>query len=445
MNGLRVAIVGAGPSGLYAAVELLRRDPAATVNMIDRLPVVGGLARFGVAPDHGVRRQVTAVYERLALASRRFRFYGNVRVGEDLAHQDLLDHHHAVIYASGAAADRRLGIPGEDLPGSHAASGFVGWYNGHPDYCGQQYDLSAERAIVVGNGNVALDIGRLLLMSPEELRRTDMADYAIAALEKSRVREVVILGRRGAAQAAFTAPELLELEALHDVDIIVDYGEAVAAGAQPPSLRLRLIDEYARREASGKSRRLVLRFLGSPLEIIGQDRVQGLRIGGNHLERDGAHTWRAVPTGDEEVLPAGLVFRSVGYRAEPLAGLPFDQAAAIIPNEQGRVIDPAARQASSGVFVAGWLKRGPSGGIGMNKLCSHETVASLLNDARQGLLPPPAAAEDRFGDLLARRQPAVVDYRGWKRIDRYELAQGAASGRPRVKLSAMPELLRVAG
>jgi ferredoxin--NADP+ reductase len=444
VSGLRVAIVGAGPSGLYAAVELLRRDPGAAVNLIDRLPVVGGLARFGVAPDHGVRRQVTAVYERLALASRRFRFYGNLRVGEDLAHQDLLEHHHAVIYASGAASDRRLGIPGEDLPGSHAASEFVGWYNGHPDYCGRQFDLSAERAVVVGNGNVALDIARLLLMSPGELRRTDVADHALAALQYSQVREVLVLGRRGAAQAAFTAPELLELETLRDVDIVVDHGQA-APGAEPASLRVRLIEEYARREARGHSRRLVLRFLGSPLEIIGRERVEGLRIGRNRLESDGAGSWHAVPTGGEEVLPAGLVFRSVGYRAEPLAGLPFDRGAAIVPNEQGRVIDPAVRQACSGVYVAGWLKRGPSGGIGMNKRCSHETIASLLDDARQGLLPQPAAAEGGFDALLARRRAAVVDYGGWKRIDRHELAQGAASGRPRVKLSTMPELLRVAG
>ncbi|HZQ37753.1 MAG TPA: FAD-dependent oxidoreductase, partial [Dehalococcoidia bacterium] len=356
MNPLRVAIVGAGPSGLYAAVELLRRDPLARVSMIDRLPVVGGLARFGVAPDHGVRRQVTAVYERLALSSRRFRFYGNLRVGQDLAHQDLLDHHHAVIYASGAASDRRLDIPGEDLPGCHAASEFVGWYNGHPDYCSRQFDLSADRAIVVGNGNVALDIGRLLLMSSEELRRTDMADHALAALERSRVREVVILGRRGAAQAAFTAPELLELEALADVDIVVDYGQEPAQDTNP-SLRVRLIDEYARRAVRGRPRRLVLRFLGSPLEIIGQDRVEGLRIARNSLRGDGAGSWRAVPTGQEEILPAGLVFRSVGYRAEPLAGLPFDRAAAIVPNEQGRVVDPALKQACPGVFVAGWLKR----------------------------------------------------------------------------------------
>lgn len=443
---LRVAIVGSGPSGLYAAVELLKKNPGAQVEMFDRLPILGGLARFGVAPDHAVRRRVTAVYERLALASGRYRFHGNVEIGRHLSHQDLLAHHHAVVYSSGAASDRRLGIGGEDLKGSHAATEFVAWYNGHPDFRDRSFDLSTERAIVVGNGNVALDIARVLLLSTDKLRATDIADHALTVLASSKVREVVVLGRRGPAQAAFTAPELLELESLDDVDIVVEGSVGALARQVRPehALRLQLIDEYARRGVLGRPKRLLLRFLTSPVEILGQERVEGLRVVSNSLAAQNDGVIVAKPMDSVGIIPAGLVFRSVGYRANAVADLPFDEARAVLPNELGRVVDPATRQPLTGTYVAGWLKRGPSGGIGANKVCSRQTVAALLEDAAAGRLAEPAELADRFDRLLESRQSALIDYRAWKRIDRYERNQGAATGRTRVNLSRMEDLLRIA-
>lgn len=445
-DDLRVAIVGSGPSGLYAAAELLKRAPLAQVEMFDRLPTPGGLVRAGVSPDHAARRQVAAVYERLLVSSGRFRLHGNVEIGRDLSHADLLAHHHAVIYASGASSDRRLGIPGEDLPGSHAATEFVGWYNGHPDFANHHFDLSnTERAVVVGNGNVALDVARMLLMSADALRRTDIAEHALAVLAQSKVREVVILGRRGPAQAAFTFPELLELEALEDVDIVVETPAALLAdqpGANPQ--RLQLLREYAgHRDPPQRARRLVLRFLASPVEILGQGRVEALRVARNEL-RAANGTVAARPTGDVETLGCGLVFRSVGYRATALPGLPFDEARGVLPNTNGRVLDPATRQAIAGSYVAGWLKRGPSGVIGTNKQCSQQTVAALLEDAAAGRLKAPAFNGESLDALLEQRQPRQVDYRGWKRIDRAERARGREQNRPRANFSRVEELLAAA-
>lgn len=442
---LRVAIVGSGPSGLYAAVDLLKRDASARVEMFDRLPTLGGLVRSGVSPDHAARRQVCATYERIALSSGRFRFHGNVEIGHHLTHVELLAHHHAVIYASGAASGRRLDIPGEALPGSHAATEFVGWYNGHPDFSQRCFDLSCERAVVIGNGNVAIDVARMLLLPAETLQMTDIADHALAALRQCAVREVIILGRRGVAQTAFTSPELLELERLHDVDIVVDYGTAYQPIEAGDSLRVRLIDEYARRGVLGRGKRLVLRFLASPVEILGSDRVEGVRIVRNSLVRSPDGTPRAQASTQFETIPAGLVLRSVGYRALPVSGLPFDESAGVLPNRFGRVINPATLQPLSGVYVAGWLKRGPSGVIGTNKQCSQETVKQLLEDASAGLLPVPSPAiVDALDTLLIARQPNLVDYGGWRRIDRQERSIGAVQGRPRVKLSSHEALLLAA-
>lgn len=441
--GLRVAIVGSGPSGLYAATELLKRDADVEVDLYDRLPTPGGLARAGVSPDHAARRAVIGVYERLAIASGRYRFHGNVEIGRDLSHAELLAHHHAVIYASGAASDKRLGIAGEDLAGSVAATAFVGWYNAHPDYATQSFDLSHERAVVIGNGNVALDVARMLLLPIGELRRTDTAEHALDALAQSKVREVVIVGRRGPAQASFTAPELLELEALHDVDIVIEHADSELAWSGGVPLRTKILRELQARGTQARARRLILRFQTSPLEILGDTQVRGIRLQSNTLVRDAGGEIRAQAGDHIDTLDCGLVLRSVGYRALPLPGLPFDTARAVLPNAQGRVLDGAVPL--PGVYVAGWLKRGPSGVIGSNKLCSAATVQALLDDAAAQRLPTPSASAEALDALLAQRQPQQVDYRGWKAIDRRERQLGAAQQRPRVRLAERPALLAAAG
>jgi ferredoxin--NADP+ reductase len=445
-EALRVAIVGSGPAGLYAAAELLKRHPAAHVELFDRLPTPGGLVRSGVSPDHAARRNVSYAYERLLVSSGRFRFHGHVELGRDLTHADLLAHHHAVIYASGAASDRRLDIDGEDLPGSHAATDFVGWYNGHPDHTDHVFDFSAERAVVIGNGNVALDVARMLLMPVEHLRRTDIADHALEPLANSRVREVVILGRRGPAQASFTFPELLELDALDDVDVVVETPAQMLTaheGAHHPQ-RLQLLAEYAARAPRGRPRRLVLRFLSSPTEITGDGRVQALRVVRNTLVRSESGDAHAQATDRFDTLSCGLVFRSVGYRAQALPDLPFDVARGVLPNDKGRVIDANSGTPLAGTYVAGWLKRGPSGVIGSNKQCSQETVSALLEDAASGRLPQPSGTDEAFDALLDARQPQRVDYHGWKQIDRLERRRGGDQGRPRAKLSRRQELLAAA-
>ena len=336
---LRVAIVGSGPAGFYAAGHLLKSkshpDLCVQVDMYDRLPTPWGLVRGGVAPDHPNIKAVSRVYEKTA-AHPEFRFYGNVELGRALWRDDLIDRYHAVIYAVGSQTDRRMGIPGEDLPGSWAATEFVAWYNGHPDYRDLEFDLSHERAVVIGNGNVATDVARMLALTREELATTDVADHALEVLAESRVREIVVLGRRGPAQAAFTNPELLELGEMSDADIFVDPGDAeldpqsrAFLESDDASMTVRknveIISGYAAREPTGKPRRIVLRFVVSPVAILGDERVEGIRICHNELVPDESGALRARPTDALEELECGLVFRSIGYRATPLEGLPFDE------------------------------------------------------------------------------------------------------------------------
>ncbi|HKY89550.1 MAG TPA: FAD-dependent oxidoreductase [Nevskiaceae bacterium] len=444
---LRVAVLGSGPSGLYAAAELLKRDATARVDLFDRLPTPGGLVRSGVSPDHAARRQVTSVYERIIASSGRFRFFGNVDVGRATTLDELGARYHAVVHATGAASDRRLGIPGDDLAGSHAATAFVGWYNGHPDFADCSFDLSCERAVVIGNGNVALDVARMLLLPHERLRTTDVADHALTALQASRVREVVILGRRGPAQAAFTLPELLELGELPDLDLVIDGPAALLADETPSShpLRVRTLREFAARAPLGHARRIVFRFLASPVAIEGEGRVASLVVTRNELRRAGGGRLEAHAVGPEDRIATGLVFRSIGYRPEPTTGVPFDAAAGVVPNARGRVLDRTGGEPVRGQYVAGWLKRGPSGVIGTNKTCSQETVAALLEDAIAGRLPAPTASADDFGATLAARGVVIVDYRGWKGIDRAERRAGEAQGRPRAKLTRLDALLEAAG
>src|SRR5437868_3145493 len=420
---MRVAVVGSGPAGFYAAGAVLSADPPAEVDMIERLPTPWGLVRLGVAPDHPKLKSVSRAFERIA-EQPGFRFLGNVEVGRDLQHADLVRLYDAVIYAVGAQADRRLGISGEDLPGSWAATEFVAWYNGHPDYQQLDLDLSVERAVVIGNGNVALDIARMLALTHEELAPTDATDAAIAAIESSPIREIVVVGRRGPAQAAFTTPELQEMGELAGADVVVD--PADLEGAEPEGTNaernLSILQEFAAREPAGKPRRVVFRFFRSPVAILGKERVEGIELVRNELDANA----RAVPTEEHETLACGLVFRSVGYHGVELPGVPFDERSATIANEGGRVGD--------GVYCAGWIKRGPTGVIGTNKKDATETVELLLEDVASGRLQPkPEATAEAVDALLAERGVRVVMYTGWTAIDEAERAAGEPSGRPRVK------------
>jgi ferredoxin/flavodoxin---NADP+ reductase len=438
---MRVAVVGSGPAGFYAAGALLSADPPVEVDVIERLPTPWGLVRLGVAPDHPKLKTVSRAFERIA-EQPGFRFLGNVEFGRDVHHADLVRLYDAVIYAVGAQTDRRLGIPGEDLPGSWAATEFVAWYNGHPDYQRLEFDLDVERAVVIGNGNVALDIARMLALTHGELAPTDATDASIAALAGSTLREIVLVGRRGPAQASFTTPELQEMGELAGADAIVHAADL--EGAEPTDTNsernLAVLRELAAREPEGKPRRVVLRFFRSPVAIVGEDRVEAIELVRNELDENA----RAVPTGESETVPCGLVFRSVGYLGVELPDLPFDAASGTIPNDRGRVRDQTGNPVP-GVYCAGWIKRGPTGVIGTNKKDATETVELLLEDVAAGRLAPKpnrtAAAVDR---LLAERGVRVVEYAGWTAIDELERAAGEKDGRPRVKLCSWDELLAAA-
>jgi len=444
-NPLRVAIVGSSPAGFYAAGQLLAaKELTVEVDMFDRLATPWGLVRAGVAPDHPKIKSVTRVYEKTAKQDG-FRFHGNVEIGRDVSHDELTSAYHAVLYAIGAPTDRKLGIPGEELPGSHAATEFVAWYNGHPDYADHEFDLGVRRAVVIGNGNVALDVARMLALNVDELRVTDTADHAIEALKASGVMEIVVLGRRGPAQAAYTNPELRELGELADCDIVVDPAEVVldpasrafiaSDAADVTSKRnVEIVGEYAARGASGKRKRIVLRFLASPVELVGTDRVEGVRIVRNELVDAGDGRLSARPTEQTELIECGLVLRSIGYRGTPIAGVPFDEDRATIHNTGGRVTREGTEQPVAGVYTAGWIKRGPSGVIGTNKKCAQETVDLVLADLAAGALPAPTRAPAELLDALVERGVDVVDYAGWEAIDLHERTTGEPLGRPRVKL-----------
>src|SRR3954471_11492755 len=404
---LRVAVVGSGPAGFYAVGALLGADLPVEVDMIERLPTPWGLVRLGVAPDHPKIKSVSRAFEKIA-AQPGFRFLGNVEVGRDVSHDELLEHYDAVVYAVGAQTDRQLGIPGEDLPGSWPATELVAWYNGHPDFQELEFDLSGERAVVIGNGNVAVDVARMLALTPEELATTDTTDAAIDAFNGSGIREIVMVGRRGPAQAAFTTPELAELGELAGADVIVDPAEL--EGAEPTDTNsqrnLEVLREYAARTPSGKPKRLVLRFFRSPTAILGTDRVEAVELERNTLD----DAQRAVPTGEKELVECGIVFRSVGYRGVELPGVPFDERSGTIPNERGRV--------SPGVYVTGWIKRGPSGVIGTNKKDATETVELLLTDLRNA--PRKGRRAEEVEALLLEGGVRLVVYEGWTSIDELE-------------------------
>ncbi len=441
----RAAIIGAGPSGFYAADQLLRAG--FEVDLLDALPTPFGLVRAGVAPDHPKIKSVTRVYARTA-AHESFRFFGGVTLGADISREELLERYHAVVYALGTATDNRLGIPGEDRPGSHAATEFVAWYNGHPHFAHQTFDLDCERAVVIGNGNVALDVARMLVLDPSELAPTDTADHALEAFGAAGVAEVVLLGRRGPAEAAFTNPELLELGELARADVIVDPAQLEGVPEPPDAIKRRNVEilrDYSRRSPAGRSHRLELRFLRSPLEILGEGdrgRVTGVRVGINRLVAGEDGGVRAEPTGEQEVIECGLVLRSIGYRGLPLAGIPFDERRGLIRNRGGRVESDSGT--CRGEYVVGWIKRGPSGVIGTNKKDASDTVARIREDLEAGALrspDPELSSPEAVGAWLIERVPELVTWEGWQAIDAHETALGEPAGRPRVKLVRIEALI----
>ncbi|MFY9487120.1 MAG: FAD-dependent oxidoreductase [Solirubrobacterales bacterium] len=445
----RIAVVGAGPSGFYATGQLLNEGFA--VDLYDQLPTPFGLVRFGVAPDHPKIKNVTRVYEKTA-AHPDFQFFGGVTLGTDISRSDLLDRYHAVVYATGTSADNRLGIDGEDLAGSHPATEFVAWYNGHPHHADREFDLSAKRAVVIGNGNVAIDVARMLVLDPAELAPTDTADHAIAALAESQVEEVILLGRRGPAQAAFTNPELLELGELKRADVIVDPADLELDAASEAWLasdeadatsrkNVEILREYAQREPTGKSHRVVLKFLRSPVEILGEDKVEGIRIGVNKIETGDNGALRAVDAGATEDIECGLVLRSIGYRGRPIEEVPFDDRRGLIRNEGGRVTGEDGAPLP-GEYAVGWIKRGPSGVIGTNKKDAADTVARIIEDREAGRLGQPTIDDDAQA-WLSDRTPNLTTWEGWCAIDTHEQGLGEPHGRPRVKLVNLEEMFRI--
>ena len=455
---LRVAIVGAGPTGFYATDQLFRQPGlVAEVDMYDRVPTPYGLVRAGVAPDHQKIKAVTAVFDKVA-ANPRFRFFGGVELGRHVSVDDLRAHYHMLLYTTGAQTDRRMAIPGEDLGRSHAATEFVAWYNGHPDYRDLTFDLSQERAAVVGVGNVAADVARILSRTPEELAATDIADYALEALSASRIREVYVLGRRGPAQAAFTNPEVRELGELAGADITalpdeVELDELTRqalerAPDRATQKKVEILKEYARRAPTGKPRRLVMRFLVSPVELRddGTGAVGGMRLVRNRLYATATGTLQPKATGEFEDLPVGLVFRSVGYRGVPLPGVPFNDDWGVILNDKGRVLDPQTKHPLVGQYTAGWIKRGPTGVIGTNKPDAVETVAGMVEDlARDIHLRPAAPSPAAVERLIGERQPQYLSYQDWQRLDEIETRRGKETGKPRVKFTRVKDMLAALG
>lgn len=452
-NPLRVAVIGSGPSGFYAAEHFFKqKDTVVYVDMYDRLPTPYGLVRGGVAPDHQKIKSVTKVYDRTA-GNENFRFYGYVEFGTDITLDDLKNHYHQVIFTVGAQTDKQLGIPGEDLPNSHAATEFVAWYNGHPDYKHLEFDLSQEKVAVIGVGNVAVDVARILSRSTQELAETDIADYALQALSQSKVKEVYLIGRRGPAQAAFTNKEIKELGEMADAACIVLPEEArldelsqkdlEENGDRETTAKVEIIQSYAGNTADGKNRSLTVRFLVSPTEIIEKDgQVGGMTLVKNELYLNERGTLRPRATDQTETLDCGLVFRSIGYRGVPLPDIPFREDWGTIPNELGRILDEPNGDAQTGLYCAGWIKRGPSGVIGTNKPDSVETVEIMLEDAAAGkTFQPSDPSREAVAALIAQRQPQFFSYDDWKQLDALETAAGEKLGRPRLKFTDVESMI----
>ena len=453
-NPVRVGIIGSGPAGFYAADFLLRsKEVSVQVDMYDRLPTPFGLVRSGVAPDHQKIKAVTKLFDRVA-QKPAFRFFGNTHLGTHVRAPELADFYHALIYATGAQTDRDLKIPGSDLHNNHAATEFVAWYNGHPDYLGRSFDLYQESAAVIGVGNVAVDVARILAHTHASLAETDIADQALACLRESRIRTIYILGRRGPAQAAFTVPEVRELGELPGCDtftlpdeMALDPGSAAFVEQENDRVlntKLDILRSFAQHQSTGKPRQLTIRFLTSPVELIGdaEGKVTGMKLVRNELYADDSGALRSRATERFEMLDVGLVFRSIGYYGVPLPDVPFRADWGIIPNDAGRVTDPDTGRPIAGHYVTGWIKRGPSGVIGTNRPDSKETVDLLLADVTAGQhLYPVRTDPDAVAAFVRERQPQVVTYEDWLRLDAIETAKGEAQGRPRVKFTSVESML----
>ncbi|MDT5258505.1 MAG: ferredoxin/flavodoxin---NADP+ reductase [Mycobacterium sp.] len=431
---LTVAIVGSGPAAMYAADELLTQH-GVRVNVFEKLPTPYGLVRAGVAPDHQNTKRVTRLFDRVS-GHRRFRFYLNVEIGKHLSHADLLAHHHAVLYAVGAPDDRRLDIDGMGLPGTGTATELVAWINGHPDFTDLPVDLSHERAVIIGNGNVALDVARVLTADPDDLARTDISDHALEALRRSAVREVVIAARRGPADSAFTLPELIGLTGASEVVLDAADHQRVASDLATVSdaltkRKLEVLSKLGDGSAPASRPRIRLAYQLTPMRVLGQQRAGGVEFS---------------VTGTDEVCPleAGLVLTSIGYRGKPIRDLPFDESAAVVPNDGGRVVDNVSGEPVPGAYLAGWIKRGPTGFIGTNKSCSFQTVQALVADFNAGRLTDPVARPEALAQLVHERQPGVVDSAGWRAIDAAEITRGSQDGRPRKKFTDVAEMLAAA-
>lgn len=450
---IRTAIIGSGPAGFYAAEHLLKKEePVFEIDMFDRLPTPHGLVRSGVAPDHQKIKSVTKVYDKIA-SHPRFRFFGNVEFGTHLGLEDLQKYYHVIVFATGAQTDRKLGIPGEDLEGSHTATEFVAWYNGHPDYRNLKFDLSQERVVVIGVGNVAIDVARILCRTEDELRETDIADYALEALKESGVKEVYLLGRRGPMQAAFTNPEIRELGKMldahavtlpHEIELDANtLAELETNKDQSTVNKIEILKSFCDPAGHVKKRQLHIRFLVSPVEILGEDgKVKGVKLVKNELYKDDNGEIRSRATGEYEELKAGLVFRSIGYQGVPLPGVPFHERWGVIHNDKGRVTAEESGGHIRGLYATGWIKRGPTGVIGTNKQDSGETVKCIVEDVTAGLVHEPENPDRDSLEMLVRDvQPDYVTYEDWLRLDRLEIEKGKAHGRPRLKYTSVEEIL----
>lgn len=440
---LRLAVVGSGPAAVYAVEAAIESTNGnVDVHVFERLPVPWGLVRFGVAPDHQDTKQITRGMERI-LSAPQVALHLNVEIGTHLHHDELREHFHAVIYATGAPDDRKLAVDGEELSGCVSAADFVAWYNGHPGAAHHRFDLSGSRAVIFGNGNVALDAARILVSDPKTLgRRSDVAEHALSTLNASRVREVMVIGRRGPEQAAFTTPELLALSNTQGVDVVVASPGVGGLGAEPRSAKAQLVARLPLEGQPTDRKRIVLRFLASPIRILGDTAVTGVEIMRNELVPGPDGQFAACPSRESETLDCGLVLRAVGYRGRGIAGVPFDEERRAFRQSSGRLLDEDDNIVP-GVYTAGWAKRGPSGVIGTNRSCARDTVAGVVEDFTVGLLRDPEYGADEITDLIRQRQPNVLGMPGWRRIDTYEQDQGRSARRPRVKLVDEDRLVEV--
>lgn len=444
---LEVAIIGSGPSGYYAAQSLFGSEKKINITMFDRLPTPYGLVRGGVAPDHQKIKNVIRVYEKISI-SPGFQFIGNVLVGKDISIDDLRNNFHATIFACGAETDRKLGIPGEDLQGSHTATAFVGWYNGHPDYRDLSFDLSQEIAVVVGQGNVAADVSRILSKTADELKQTDIADHALQQLAESKIKEIHVIGRRGPVQAKFTPEELKEFGELEDCNPVVDsstlqLNEASQKELESPEGRtnvknFEVFKDFANRDLTKKNRSCFFRFLEGPIELMGTERLEGILLAKNSLSGD-PFKQRAEKTGETVEQKCGILFRSIGYNGISIEGVPFDEKEGIFPNDKGRLLDNGS--VVNGVYVTGWIKRGPSGIIGTNKPDSVETVNCLLEDIEK--IDGEKSGNSGIMKILSEKQTRAVNYDGWKKIDEAEVKRGEPKGKPREKFTRIEEMLDI--